>query len=99
MAIHGIVPFLQIEPTTRCNFTCGFCAGRQMTQSDMNIETFEAIISTMTGVRHIELQGEGEPLLVHDFFEMVQCAYALQPGVDISFITNGSFFTRSNNEL
>jgi hypothetical protein len=36
---HGhAVRFMQIEPTTRCNFTCKFCCGRQMDQSNLDIE-------------------------------------------------------------
>jgi MoaA/NifB/PqqE/SkfB family radical SAM enzyme len=69
-----------------------------MTQSDMTIKTFKTIIKKVTGVRHIELQGEGEPLLVKNFFEMVQSVLEHQTGVELSFITNGSFFTDSNNE-
>ena len=82
------IQFLQIEPTTRCNFTCGFCCGRSMTQSDLDVEGFERALAQWPELRHIELQGEGEPLLHPRFFDMVELARAR--GIVISFITNGS---------
>jgi MoaA/NifB/PqqE/SkfB family radical SAM enzyme len=86
-----MVEFLQIEPTTRCNFKCGFCCGRAMTQSDISVEVFERALADHPGVRHIQLQGEGEPLIHPGFFDMLEKARA--KNVAVSFITNGSYFT------
>lgn len=82
---------LQVEPTTRCNFTCGFCCGRTMAQGDLELDAFTALVDSLPSLRHIELQGEGEPLLHPRFFEMVR--YAKSRGIRVSFITNGSLFT------
>src|SRR5690242_17110340 len=86
--------FLQIEPTTRCNFTCGFCAGRAMPQTDLGAATYEATRAAFPGLQHIELQGEGESLMHPRFFEMVQAARAR--GVKISLISNGSYLFQDN---
>jgi MoaA/NifB/PqqE/SkfB family radical SAM enzyme len=90
------LPFAQIEPTTRCNYTCGFCAGRHMPQQDMSLETFRSFIDQAEGLEHIELQGEGEPLLHPQFFEMIGLARRKFPGLQVSLITNGSLFTAEN---
>jgi MoaA/NifB/PqqE/SkfB family radical SAM enzyme len=92
------ISYLQIEPTTRCNFKCKFCAGRHMKQMDMNLGDFEGIVRAFPDIRHIELQGEGEPLLNLDFFNMVELARLHHPHVFISCITNGSLFTPGNIE-
>lgn len=86
--------FLQIEPTTRCNFTCGFCCGRHMDQGDMPFEKYEDLLRLFPGVRHVELQGEGEPMLHPKFFEMVSSAR--EKGIKVSFITNGSLLSPAN---
>lgn len=85
------VHFLQIEPTTRCNFTCGFCAGRSMRQSDLLFSRLEQVLAAFPDLRHVELQGEGESLMHPRFLEMVELLRAR--GVRVSFITNGSYFT------
>jgi MoaA/NifB/PqqE/SkfB family radical SAM enzyme len=85
------VELLQIEPTTRCNYTCGFCAGRFMAQDDLAYERFAAALDAWPGLRHIELQGEGEPLLHRRFFDMM--ALARSRGIKVSFITNGSLLS------
>ena len=84
------VRLLQVEPTTRCNFTCGFCAGRHLDQSDLALATFDALLDQLPDVEHLELQGEGEPLMHTDFFAMAERARAR--GIEVSTITNGSFF-------
>ena len=85
------VTFAQIEPTTRCNFTCGFCVGRHMPQGDLSWEDFEAFLFAHPHLRHVELQGEGEPMLHPRFFDMV--AACGKRGIKVSIITNGSLFT------
>jgi MoaA/NifB/PqqE/SkfB family radical SAM enzyme len=86
--------YLQIEPTTRCNFSCKFCAGRSMEQRDMEVGLFERILSDFPEVEHIELQGEGEPLLHPDFFQMADMAK--RKGIKVSLISNGSMFNTEN---
>jgi MoaA/NifB/PqqE/SkfB family radical SAM enzyme len=85
------VTYLQIEPTTRCNFTCGFCCGRKMDQSDLNFDAFVNTLEQFPNLKHIEIQGEGEPLLHPQFFEMAKLAQ--EKGIKVSTITNGSMFT------
>ncbi len=86
--------FLQIEPTTRCNFTCGFCAGRAMPQTDISAATYAHTLVAFPALEHLELQGEGESLMHPAFFDMVTAARAR--GVRVSFITNGSYLTQAN---
>jgi MoaA/NifB/PqqE/SkfB family radical SAM enzyme len=85
------VRFLQIEPTTRCNFTCGFCCGRHMPQGDLPFDDFARALSAFPEVQHIELQGEGESLMHPRFFDMVEMARAR--GIRVSLITNGSYLS------
>ena len=84
------VRFLQVEPTTRCNFRCGFCAGRHMDQTDLEPDAFAKILDGLPELEHLELQGEGEPLMHPAFFEMARQARAR--GIEVSTITNGSMF-------
>lgn len=85
------VRFLQIEPTTRCNFTCGFCCGRHMPQEDLSWDTFERTLDALPDLEHVELQGEGESFLHPRFLDMV--AALRERHVEVSFITNGSLIT------
>lgn len=86
--------FLQIEPTTRCNFTCGFCAGRKMPQADLPAERFTLALDAFPDLRHIELQGEGESFMHARFFDMIGEARAR--GIRVSIITNGSYLSQPN---
>ncbi|MEE4249365.1 MAG: radical SAM/SPASM domain-containing protein [Alcanivoracaceae bacterium] len=92
------IRFAQIEPTTRCNYTCGFCVGRHMPQQDIALDTFRSFIDQTEGLEALELQGEGEPLLHPQFFDMVALARQKFPQLEISMISNGSMFTPENIE-
>lgn len=85
------VRFLQIEPTTRCNFRCGFCVGRVSPQVDAPARLVEDALAAFPELEHVELQGEGEPLLHPGFFQMAAALAAR--GVQVSAITNGSLLT------
>lgn len=63
--------FIQIEITTVCNFSCFYCAGRDMPQRNMAISAFDALLRKLPQGRHVvSLQGEGEPVAHPRFFEM-----------------------------
>jgi MoaA/NifB/PqqE/SkfB family radical SAM enzyme len=85
------VRFAQLEPTTRCNFTCGFCCGRQMPQEDLAWDQFVATVDALPDLTHVELQGEGESLLHPRFHDMV--AWLRQRSIKVSFISNGSLLS------
>ena len=67
-----------------------------MQQQDLDFSIFKKMIDTVQDLQHIELQGEGEPLLHPQFFEMVDYIHTRFPTAEISFITNGSLFTTEN---
>lgn len=63
--------FIQIEISTHCNFTCFYCAGRDMAQEYMPLARFDEILDRLPPGQHVVcLQGEGEPMLHPDFWTM-----------------------------
>lgn len=84
---------VQIELTTRCNFDCFYCAGRDMPQGDMPFDQFKSILKkhiAQYGVPlEVSLQGEGEPTLHKDFFAMADMVK--HEGSEPYTITNGTF--------
>ncbi len=85
--------FLNIEPTTRCNFSCWYCIGRHMVQADIEVANFARMLDNYPSVKAIALVGEGEPLLHKGFFEMAHMAR--ERGIRVLMISNGSAFSES----
>ena len=90
------ITFLQVEPTTYCNFTCDFCCGRHLKQANLDLNIYQKCIEKLPALKYLELQGEGEPFLCPDFFDMVRIAR--ERNIEISTITNGSLLTKENVE-
>lgn len=84
---------INIEPTTRCNFSCWYCVGRHMQQDDIRLEDFGRMLDNFPEVKTIALVGEGEPLMHKDFFDMAQMAK--DRGIRVMIISNGSAFSQS----
>jgi radical SAM protein with 4Fe4S-binding SPASM domain len=91
---EATVKFLQIEPTTRCNFKCKFCLTHQMESADLSWETFVTTLEQLPDLEYVKIQGQGEPLLHPLFFDMVKLAS--NRGIKVSTISNGSLFTPAN---
>jgi MoaA/NifB/PqqE/SkfB family radical SAM enzyme len=59
-----------------------------MRQGDLSWEAFETFLQQNQNLKHVELQGEGEPLIHHRFFDMVAACRARD--IKVSLISNGS---------
>lgn len=90
---HVSPTFLNIEPTTRCNFSCWYCVGRHMKQEDIRVEDFARALDNFPNLKHVALVGEGEPLLHKQFFTMARMAR--ERGIEVLMISNGSAFSQS----
>lgn len=86
--------FLNIEPTTRCNFSCWYCVGRHMEQGDIKVEDFGRVLDNFPDLKTIALVGEGEPLMHKGFFEMARMA--VDRGICVATLSNGSTLSSSN---
>jgi MoaA/NifB/PqqE/SkfB family radical SAM enzyme len=85
--------FLNIEPTTRCNFNCWYCIGRHMKQDDIRVEDFAKTLENFPTVKTIALVGEGEPLMHKGFFTMAKMAR--KKNIRVMIISNGSTLSQS----
>jgi len=85
--------FLNIEPTTRCNFKCWYCIGRSMQQKDIEVQDFPRVLDNFPDLKTIALVGEGEPLMHKGFFDMAQMAK--DRGIRVLIISNGSTLSSS----
>jgi len=85
--------FLNLEPTTRCNFNCWYCIGRHMRQEDIRVEDFSAALDNFPALKTLALVGEGEPMMHKGFFVMAATARAR--GIRVMIISNGSSLSQS----
>jgi len=95
--IDDFPPYLQIEPTSRCNFRCVFCyqtdsdftnrSGEHM--GNMSAGLFMRIIDQAEGnIEFISLASRGEPLLCPDIETML--GYTRNKFLNLKMNTNGS---------
>src|SRR3954454_55923 len=85
--------YLQVEPVGQCNLRCQMCP-IQFRQDGppygppafMAFDTFKRLVDDFTELKHLHLQGLGEPLMHPRFFDMV--SYAASQGVKVTTNTN-----------
>lgn len=88
------VRLINVEATTRCNFTCAYCWGRHLPQEDADPGLVPALLDAFPDVHLVDITGEGEPLLHRDWHRLVSAAR--ERGVRVSLYSNGSVFTDEN---
>jgi MoaA/NifB/PqqE/SkfB family radical SAM enzyme len=89
---------LQLEPTNRCNLTCGVCLRKvkKHEAADMSFEDFKHIIDKFKYLKLVTLHGWGEPLLNENIFDMIRYAKKYHP--DIKIDTNLTCLDEDNAE-
>ena len=90
-------PYLQIEPTSICNFRCVFCFETDPTFTDksqgymgqMTLDLFKHIIDQAVGnIEFISLASRGEPLICKDIVPMLE--YTRGKFLNLKINTNAS---------
>ena len=85
--------FLQVEPVGQCNLRCQMCPIQFRKDGPpygppafMKWETFTALVDGFPGLKELQLQGLGEPMMHPRFFDMI--AYAAGKGIRVSTNSN-----------
>src|SRR5436190_8103275 len=85
--------YIQIEPVGQCNLRCQMCAIPFRTDGPpygppafMPFERFTGILDQFPGLRELQLQGLGEPMMHPRFFDMV--AHAAARGIRVGTNSN-----------
>ncbi len=89
-----LATYVQIEPVGQCNLRCQMCAIPFRQDGPpygplafMKWETYTRLIDEFTTLKHLHLQGLGEPMMHPRFFDMVR--YAADRGIRVT--TNSNF--------
>lgn len=88
------VTHAQIDPTSICDLKCAYCVGRTWKPGHLTETNFSDFVGQLPGLRYVQLQGEGEPMLGRRFWEYL--ARLRAAGVAVGFITNGRHLTTEN---
>ena len=85
--------YVQIEPVGQCNLRCEMCPIQFRKDGPpygglafMNWDTFTSLIDGFPDLKHLHLQGLGEPMMHPRFFDMVH--YATDHGIRVTTNTN-----------
>ena len=84
---------IDLEPIDLCNFACDHCQVThwQRTTSRLSLERFGALLRQLPMLRHIKLQGMGEPLLNRGLPDMLETGEGR--GIAMTITSNGSVYT------
>lgn len=88
---------VQLNPTNRCNFACGFCScSERQRQQELDLDSNIEIMSLfkLLGCKSVTITGGGEPTLHKNIDALLQGIKML--GVKIGLVTNGTLLHQIN---
>lgn len=92
----GFIRSVDIEPIAACNLKCPFCQvptwNRSCETKPMSLSLFRKLIDQMPNLKHLKLQGMGEPFLNPNLVEMIKIAD--NKGIKTLVVTNGTLLTQ-----
>lgn len=100
--LDNFPPYLQIEPTSICNYRCVFCyqidesfsKNKSEFMGSMTLDLYRRIVDQVEGnIEFISLASRGEPLICHDLNEMLD--YSKGKFLNLKVNTNASLMTES----
>ncbi len=95
-----LVESLDLEPIAACNLRCAFCQvpgwDRAKTAPPMEMDLFRRIVDPFPNLKHVKLQGMGEPLINSRVPDMVD--YLTRRNIRSSVISNGVLLRRDLSE-
>src|SRR3954453_2475106 len=103
-SMPNLPPYLQVEPVGQCNLRCQMCPIQFREDGPphgppafMAFDTYVRLIDEFSGLKHLHLQGLGEPLMHPRFFDMV--VYAHNRGALVTTNTNLTLLNDRKAEL
>jgi radical SAM protein with 4Fe4S-binding SPASM domain len=93
-------PYLQIEPTSICNYRCGFCyqSNEAFSRKEsghmgvMALDTYRSVVDQIEGhVQFVSLASRGEPLICKELPAMLE--YSRDKFLNLKVNTNASLLT------
>jgi len=88
---------IDIEPVAKCNLRCPFCQvpewHRAYETGLMEVDLFEKIINQFPKLKHIKLQGMGEPFLNNNLIKMIRIAG--KKNIKTTILTNGTLLDKA----
>jgi hypothetical protein len=86
---------LGINASSRCNFSCGFCAGPEGRFGELSEARFAQTVAWLPAMMQLVVPGPGEPLMSPSFLRLLEhVAQRGYPSLSISLTTNGTLLTR-----
>ena len=101
--LDNFPPYLQIEPTSICNYRCVFCyqidesfsGNKSEFMGSMTLDLFRRIVDEVEGnIEFISLASRGEPLICPDLSQMME--YSKGKFLNLKVNTNASLMTESH---
>lgn len=101
--LDGYPPYLQIEPTSLCNYRCVFCYQTDMSFTDksrgfmgsMTLELFKKVIDQIVDkIEFLSLASRGEPFICKDIDKMFE--YCVGKFLGLKINTNASLLTEQH---